>query len=68
LKKWEADGLGGDTKFSSGLDSPNLGDVVVFGVLRSVEGLPAHDSAIMQRRDGPIPAWYSRMKEQLQKP
>lgn len=50
--------------FASGKDEPNMGDVAVFGTLRSVEGLPAHSEAIVER-GGVIPEWYDRMKEQV---
>jgi hypothetical protein len=65
LTQWEKEGLGdGKLLFASGKDKPNMGDVAVFGTLRSVEGLPAHSEAIVER-GGVIPEWYDRMKEQV---
>lgn len=65
LDTWEVEGLGNGTRnFSSGLASPNLGDIAVFGTLRAVEGLPAHDRAISER-GGAIKEWYDRMRIEL---
>mmetsp|Transcript_23890 Transcript_23890/g.54236 ORF Transcript_23890/g.54236 Transcript_23890/m.54236 type:complete len:281 (-) Transcript_23890:63-905(-) len=61
LGRFERDGLqGGRLQFSSGLDKPDLGDLAVFGVLRSVRGLDAHDFAI-KSRPGPLKDWYAKM-------
>jgi hypothetical protein len=43
---------------------PNLDDLIVFGTLRCIEGLPVHDRFVMNRQ-GPIRDWYGRMKEQV---
>jgi hypothetical protein len=43
---------------------PNLDDLIVFGTLRCIEGLPVHDRFVMNR-PGPIRDWYGRMKEQV---
>ena len=64
LDRFERDGLeGGRLQFSSGLDKPDLGDLSVFGVLRSVDGLDAHDFAIGSR-PGPLKDWYANMSEE----
>ena len=64
LDRFERDGLqGGRLQFSSGLDKPDLGDLAVFGVLRSVRGLDAHDFAI-KSRPGPLKDWYAKMAEE----
>jgi len=62
LTKWEKEGLR-DKKFCSGLDVPDMGDIAVYGVLQSVEGLPAHEEAILQR-GGAIGSWYQRMRNE----
>ena len=64
LTQLEEDGLGQGSPFVSGKDEPNMGDLSVFGTLRSVEGLPAHSEAIEQR-GGVLPEWYGRMKKQV---
>lgn len=63
LAQWEEEGLGGNNLFASGKDEPNLGDLVVFGTLRAVEGLPAHSESVAQRRG--LREWYERMKQQV---
>ncbi len=50
--------------YSSGMSSPNLGDIAVFGVLHSVRGLDAHRFAI-QSRGGAVKEWYDRMSIQV---
>lgn len=43
-----------------------MGDIAVYGTLRSIEGLPAHDE-VLEGRDAasPLPDWYQRMKVQV---
>mmetsp|Transcript_21309 Transcript_21309/g.32819 ORF Transcript_21309/g.32819 Transcript_21309/m.32819 type:complete len:284 (-) Transcript_21309:924-1775(-) len=66
LSVWEEEGLSsGKKEFQSGTQAPNMGDIAVFGTLRSVEGLPAHKEAI-EKRGGPVKDWYERMSGQLQ--
>jgi microsomal prostaglandin-E synthase 2 len=61
LDKFEAEGLdNGKLSFCSGLATPDLGDLAVFGVLYSVNGLKAHTDSI-QLRGGPVKEWYDRM-------
>ena len=63
ILKLEDEGLGGGTKqFLSGTDTPNFGDVAVFGVLRSIEGLPAHKEVMAGRPQTFLVDWYQRMK------
>jgi hypothetical protein len=45
-------------------DFPNIDDLIVFGTLRGIEGLPVHDRCVMNR-PGSIRDWYGRMKEQV---
>jgi hypothetical protein len=65
LETWQTEGLG-NNQFASGKYDPNLNDLLVFGILRSVEGLPTHDEVIM---DDPhnvvLKEWYLRMKERV---
>jgi microsomal prostaglandin-E synthase 2 len=51
-------------KFASQADAPDLGDIVVYGVLRSVEGLPAHDEMVMNHSTS-LKDWYLRMQEHV---
>ena len=68
LTVFENDGLdGGKKQFVSGKANPSLGDIAIFGTLRSIEGLPAHDHAVTSRKSAVIRDWYSRMKEQVAK-
>jgi hypothetical protein len=62
LVKLETEGLGQGRQFLSGTDKPNLGDVSVFGVLRSIEGLPAHHDVMEGRVQTDLVDWYQRMK------
>jgi len=64
LTQWEEESLGEGKLFASGKQEPNMGDLAVFGTLRAVEGLPAHNEAIEQR-GGAVSEWYHRMKEQV---
>ena len=65
LDKYESEGLqNGKITYSSGLSSPDLGDIAVFGVLYSVRGLNAHRFAI-QSRGGAVKEWYDRMSMQV---
>lgn len=62
LRTLEEDGLGkGSKMFVSGESLPNLGDVTLFGTLRSLEGLPVHDR-VLAHGDGSLQAWYGQMK------
>ncbi|KAL7448900.1 hypothetical protein ACHAWC_001018, partial [Mediolabrus comicus] len=54
LDRFEQEGLeNGKLSFCSGLSTPNLGDLAVFGVLYAVNGLNAHTESI-QLRGGPV--------------
>ena len=64
LLKFEYEGLEEGRKiFSSGLEEPNLGDVTLYGTLRSVEGLPAHDIALSH--SDVVKDWYLRMEGEM---
>jgi len=61
LDKFEHEGLdNGKLSFCSGVSTPYLGDLAVFGVLYSVNGLQAHTDSI-QLRGGAVKEWYDRM-------
>ena len=61
LDRFEQEGLdNGQLSFCSGLSTPDLGDLAMFGVLYSVNGLNAHTESI-QLRGGPVKEWYDRM-------
>ena len=65
IQHWETMGLQhGRTNFGSGSAvSPDLGDLAMYGTLKSVEGLPAFDLAI---QDNPIVKdWYYRMQHEV---
>ncbi len=65
LTIWEEEGLdGGKKQFSSGLPSPNLGDVAMFGVLHSVSGF-VEEEEVVKGRVGVISDWYDRMKNEV---
>lgn len=51
-------------EFLSGLSEPSLGDLSVYGALRSIEGLPAHNRILVDA-DRPLRDWYQRMKSKV---
>jgi hypothetical protein len=53
--------------YLSGGSHPDLGDITVFGVLRSIERLPIFESLIRQR-GGPLVEWYDRMTKEMKPP
>mmetsp|Transcript_26494 Transcript_26494/g.41088 ORF Transcript_26494/g.41088 Transcript_26494/m.41088 type:complete len:336 (+) Transcript_26494:61-1068(+) len=60
LNVWEGSGLN-ERRFNSGWNcSPNLSDIVVYGVLRSVEGMNVFDEVIVPRKR--IFRWYKDMR------
>jgi len=62
LKQFETMALeNGTKKFASGREDPNMGDITVFGTLRSVEGLAVHDEFVT----GALSDWYNRIKETM---
>jgi len=74
LTKFESKGLDGSTEqaFLSGKEEPDLGDLAVYGTLRSIEGLPAHSQAVYGRRlkdgsPGILPLWYERVKAKVER-
>ena len=44
------------------MDSPDVADLIVYGVLRSTEGLPMHDEMI---KTHDIYTWYTNVQEAL---
>lgn len=51
-------------EFLSGMSEPSLGDLSVYGALRSIEGLPAHNRILVDV-DRPLRDWYQRMTYKL---
>ena len=69
LAKFETEGLdGGKKEFCSGKTSPDLGDIAVYGTLRSVEGLPVHEEFVVGIGDGNtvVGEWYERVKSRME--
>jgi microsomal prostaglandin-E synthase 2 len=60
LDRFEKEGLKNGDSFLSGADEPNLGDLAIYGTLRSIEGLPVHDRLIRER-GGNMGRWYDRV-------
>jgi len=61
ISTWEKEGLDDGMKmYCSGNVVPNLGDIAVFGVLHSIDGLDTHDE-IVKRRGGTVQEWYERI-------
>jgi microsomal prostaglandin-E synthase 2 len=60
LDRFEKEGLKNGDSFLSGADEPNLGDLAIYGTLRSIEGLPVHDRLIRER-GGNVGRWYDRV-------
>mmetsp|Transcript_17350 Transcript_17350/g.49681 ORF Transcript_17350/g.49681 Transcript_17350/m.49681 type:complete len:324 (-) Transcript_17350:750-1721(-) len=64
IRKWEQEGLdGGNKSFGSGQSQPDLGDISVYGTLRSVQGLPAFDMALATSQV--VKEWYERMEKEM---
>ena len=51
--------------FLSGKSEPSQGDLAVYGALRSIEGLPAHDRILSQDTERPLRLWYDRTKSKV---
>ena len=67
LVRLENEGLGGGKQYLSGTETPNLGDIAVYGTLRSIEGLPAHSAIFESREEGsPLSSWYQRVKSDVE--
>jgi hypothetical protein len=65
LKELETEGLrNGGQLYLSGLSEPHLGDLAVFGTLRSIWGLPLYQ-AIVEEPNGPIREWYNLMAKKV---
>ena len=68
LKTFETDGLlihNPNTTFSSGLDVPDLGDIVMYGVLRSVEkSLSTSNQGELFREGSALKVWYDTMQKE----
>jgi hypothetical protein len=61
LIKFEKEGLL-HNEFSSGKeDTPDLGDIAMYGVLKSVEGLPLQRE-ILPKDGSTMTSWYERMR------
>ena len=61
---FENEGLqSGSVPFSSGMpNTPDLGDLAVFGVLYAIRDMNAHKDAV-QNRGGVVKDWYERMEK-----
>jgi hypothetical protein len=72
IGKLETDGLKRPSLFLSGTSEPDIGDISVYGVLRSIQGLPTHDEFVVKRNQthagSELPVWYNRMTEKLKQP
>jgi microsomal prostaglandin-E synthase 2 len=55
----------GRNDFVSGLPDPNMGDLAVYGTLRSVEGLQAHRNVMSDPNNVALHEWYLRVQERL---
>jgi hypothetical protein len=65
LQTIEDDGIThSPTGFLSHLTEPHLGDLAVFGTLRAIEGLPAHDTFVIERGDL-LYEWYEQMQSTM---
>jgi microsomal prostaglandin-E synthase 2 len=64
LETFQRSGLGRND-FVSGQADPNLGDLAVYGILRSVEGLKAHNNVMNDPDNVALNEWYLRVKERL---
>jgi len=64
LDVFERDALSSPTQFVSGKSVPNLEDIAVFGVLRSVQGLPAHEDLVLKHSEK-LNNWYKRMQQEV---
>lgn len=65
LTKWEEEGLGSKANsFGSKMEAPDIGDVCMYGVLKSVSGLL--DEEVLGR-SFVIKDWYLRMEEQVKR-
>jgi hypothetical protein len=67
LAQWEEKGLKkGQNTFSSGSTFPDMGDLCVYGVLKSVSGLKVHEEAILDHQNGgALLDWYLRMEHEM---
>ncbi len=61
----ESGGIGGEHDFLSGRADPNLGDLAVYGTLRSVEGLPAHNALLHHPDNVGLQNWYLRVQKRM---
>lgn len=65
LTKWEDEGLGSRANsFGSKMEAPDMGDVCMYGVLKSVSGLL--DEEVLGR-SVVLKDWYLRMEEQVER-
>eukprot|EP00501_MAST-03F_sp_TOSAG23-6_P001019 GSMAST32.ASY1.ANO1.1059.1 assembled CDS len=65
LDIWEKSAL--QNKQFAGGDLPNLGDVAVFGVIRSLEGLSLHTELLQSSKRTELSNWYTEMKSKVGK-
>mmetsp|Transcript_41354 Transcript_41354/g.47019 ORF Transcript_41354/g.47019 Transcript_41354/m.47019 type:complete len:300 (+) Transcript_41354:2-901(+) len=66
LQRWQRDGLAnGENEFSSGKDDPNLNDLLVYGILNSIDGLPTHEQIMNHPENTLLDNWYQSVKGRI---
>ena len=66
LDELEKDGLeNGKKTYISGIASPNMADIVIFGILRSIEHLPSFREVMDQRSSDVTKKWYDQMLHEV---
>lgn len=67
LKFFQTNALkNGDTKYCSGKDDPNMGDLAMFGVISASQNCPVHKEIFLLKGDGDLEVirqWYDDMVE-----
>lgn len=52
--------------FLSQRSEPHLGDLAIYGALRAIEGLPAHERILgHESPDRPLKDWYARTRNKV---
>ncbi|MAJ97114.1 MAG: hypothetical protein CMI56_00680 [Parcubacteria group bacterium] len=62
---WTSDALENGKKSFAGGDKPHLGDVAVFGVLRSLQGLSIHKELLFEGSRPCLEKWYFDMEKEV---
>jgi hypothetical protein len=66
LKESAASSSLSKTRFLNHSESPHLGDLAVFGVLKGLEGLPILEDILQDDRYPTIRDWFSAMNSQIE--